>query len=132
MGIQKIKKEQRKLPPPPPPKQNKTKITPVIIMKKEENVLNEEQISECPDWINLQVCDSFKSCPYFHDGVECNTWVEYGKCDEKDNEDSQCKNMHHRSIWIQDNKCKAIKQSQSVNVSKTKKKKSSKKKSSKK
>merc|ERR1712217_490954 len=68
--------------PPPPPK-------------------DEEQISECPDWINKQVCDSFRTCPYFHDGVECDTWVEYGTCPEK--EKGGCKLFHHRSIWIEKN-----------------------------
>ena len=68
------------IPLPPPPK-------------------DEEQISECPDWINKQVCDSFRSCPYFHEGVECDTWVEYGKCPDK--EAGNCKMYHHRSIWVQ-------------------------------
>eukprot|EP01083_Nonionella_stella_P221634 791628_1 len=77
------------IPPPPPPKHNK-------------DHQSEEQITECPDWINKQVCDSFRTCPYFHDGVECDTWVEYGKCPEKDN--GQCKDFHHRSIWIQSDK----------------------------
>merc|ERR1712130_90190 len=104
-----------RIPPPPPPKQEKyeksdkkkkdKKKEKTSTKKKDEN---EEQISECPDWINRQICDSFRSCPYFHDGVECDTWVEYGKCPEKDA--GKCKEYHHRSIWIQDEKENVVEQ----------------------
>ena len=67
-------------------------------MNKNEDK-NEEQIRECPNWLSKGCCANFRECQYFHDGVECQTWVEYGKCVKF--EKGNCEGGHHRSIWKQ-------------------------------
>lgn len=55
-----------------------------------------EEILECPKFLNSGVCDQFRTCPYFHDGAECETWIECGQCKQK--EYGTC-NFKHRQLW---------------------------------
>lgn len=60
-------------------------------------VMEIEQVVECPDWLNKGVCLNFRQCPHFHHSVECDFWIEYGKCNGKNS--GECK-LYHRKIWI--------------------------------
>jgi len=60
---------------------------------REEDI---EDVDECPEFIKEGCCNKFRSCPHFHPEVECEYWVEYGYCKERDFD--RC-NLQHRTRW---------------------------------
>lgn len=61
-----------------------------------------EEILECPNFHAKGFCNRFKTCRYYHDGVECDTFIEQGTCP-----DETCP-YYHRSIWERNRKQKVL------------------------
>jgi len=63
-----------------------------------EKDLGDEEVLECPEFVHGGKCDNFKHCPFFHERVECENWIELGECELK--RAGRCK-LSHRQYWAE-------------------------------
>jgi len=82
---------------------NKTQPPTHNYIKQQQPMETIEEILECPNFHAKGFCNRFRDCRYFHDGVECEKWIEEGQC-----ENEECF-LYHRSLWHRNRKAKITK-----------------------
>jgi len=77
--------------------ENKETGRKFVVEKDSKPAQDDEEVLECPDFVHKGKCDNFKSCPFFHEQIECENWIELGECARYGS--GACK-LKHRQYWV--------------------------------